>query len=394
MEISTAPFRNNSGGATSTKSILASTLQQHGISTLSSNQQKAILTLDLHKPGTVVDYCQNLVKDKTITNVPRGVYALDDDWRIVLQSLHWYANASKEERQARQIEDPCFLRALYSQRVKKLMNTREQLRNLANTARECRIPRAVSPVTGAMQQPYVAEAPEELRDAQVFPVVTRYTVLSEEIQRLSYYQGRKRNRTETQQENNNAQENLAEELELHVFSSEKDINKHLQKGENLKDCSEEPVAPGDCKVMISFNHKSASKYAVRLTHYLNANGIATFCTDVWNPRGQAGQDWQAATDEGAMTCQYFVMCMTNGWQKSIECQDETKNVFQRKKRGEVTMIPVLFPDFDHHYDKNQKQYWISLKFKAIQHVEKVEGDDESWMKEIKDSIRNNQNQGK
>ena len=66
-------------------------------------------------------------------------------------------------------------------------------------------------------------------------------------------------------------------------------------------------------------------------------------------------------------CDHFITLMKHGWQKSNECQDETKMAYQRYKHKKVTIIPVKFSDFDEDYDESSKQRW-SVKFASIQQV--------------------------
>jgi hypothetical protein len=147
-----------------------------------------------------------------------------------------------------------------------------------------------------------------------------------------------------------------------------------------------PVPPGQCTVMVSFNHKSTGPDAVELTDHLNTNGIKTFCTDVWCPR-QIGDNWQVATTEGVFACKYFVILMDNGWQKSYNCQNECRSALQRQINEEITIIPVKYSDFDTGYDKEKKQFWIR-NLGATKCVDSKNKSPNDWMEKITNHINN------
>jgi hypothetical protein len=157
--------------------------------------------------------------------------------------------------------------------------------------------------------------------------------------------------------------------------------------------SGEPVKPAECVVMVGFNHGSAGDKAVLLTNLLCADGIPTFCTDVFCPRGRVGSNWQKHTTRGVKTCKYFVPLMTNGWQKSEECQDETNKVYQRYKHKEAEILPVRFPDFDTKYDDEQDHFWAD-NFSTMQQMfvndtnDDVNDKENYWMHQVKVSIQN------
>lgn len=136
------------------------------------------------------------------------------------------------------------------------------------------------------------------------------------------------------------------------------------------------VAPDDCKAMVSFNDATAGLDAQTLANFLTDNGIPTFCTRIYCP-GMAG-NWRDVTKTGANTCDFYIPLMTDGWQKSDECQFETKIVENRVADKEVTVIPVWFDSFDKTYDKKEKQfYWNTWKsFQACFRK------DETWMDKV------------
>jgi hypothetical protein len=146
------------------------------------------------------------------------------------------------------------------------------------------------------------------------------------------------------------------------------------------------VPPGECTVMVSFNHKSAGSDAVEMTNDFNSHGIKTFCTDVWCPR-RIGDNWQVATTEGVKTCKYFIMLMNHGWQKSKNCQHECRSALQRQINKEITIIPVRYNDFDETYDNVEKQFWIK-NLGATQCADSKDQSPNDWVEKIRNRINN------
>ena len=120
--------------------------------------------------------------------------------------------------------------------------------------------------------------------------------------------------------------------------------------------------------MVSFNDGTAGPDAEALATFLEKNGVPTFCTKVWCQRN-AG-NWRDATEEGANCCKIYIALMTDGWQRSDECQIETQHVKNRVVTpGEVKIIPVHYVSFDnkfddrmgHHYKNNWKSHQGSFR---------------------------------
>jgi len=123
--------------------------------------------------------------------------------------------------------------------------------------------------------------------------------------------------------------------------------------------------PWNQKTMVSFNNAASGKDAEELANFLTKNGRPTFCTRIYCP-GNAGS-WRKITRQGAAECKYYIPLLTNGWQKSGECQFETKIVVNRSVENEVEIIPVFFDDFDDKYDKESGDYY-KLIWKELQSV--------------------------
>ena len=98
----------------------------------------------------------------------------------------------------------------------------------------------------------------------------------------------------------------------------------------------EVVAPEDCLIMISFNDGSAGENAEALARFLTKNDYPTFCTRIYCP-ANAG-DWRDVTLEGVKTCKLYIPLLTNGWQKSKECQWETRIIIKRIADQDVNVI--------------------------------------------------------
>jgi hypothetical protein len=120
------------------------------------------------------------------------------------------------------------------------------------------------------------------------------------------------------------------------------------------------VEPEDCKIMISFNTKSAGPDAERLTNRLTSEGHPTFCTMVYC-KNMFG-DWRDITEMGALTCKIYIVLMTRMWQDSGECQIETRHIKNRLGDNEVIVIPVWYDSFDKEYDNRRgHNYWKTWK---------------------------------
>jgi hypothetical protein len=153
----------------------------------------------------------------------------------------------------------------------------------------------------------------------------------------------------------------------------------------MAEITPEVIPPGKCIAMVGFNHRSTGPHAVGLTHHLTSNKIPTFCTNVYCPK-TIGDDWQVATTEGIISCKYFIMLMSNGWQLSHNCQHESRNALLRQIKKEITIIPVLYDDFDKKYDKESKQYWMT-NLGATQRADSIDKSPNDWMKKISDRIQ-------
>ncbi|GFH61653.1 hypothetical protein CTEN210_18129 [Chaetoceros tenuissimus] len=117
----------------------------------------------------------------------------------------------------------------------------------------------------------------------------------------------------------------------------------------------EIIHPNDCKVMISFNNATAGEDAEKLCHFLNREKKQTFCTRVFCPNNMG--DWREYTETGANKCKVFIALMTDEWQKSGECQIETKIIKNRLARKRVVVIPVYYKCFDEDYDEDNNHFY-------------------------------------
>jgi len=125
------------------------------------------------------------------------------------------------------------------------------------------------------------------------------------------------------------------------------------------------VEPKNCYAMVSFNNAASGKDAEELAHFLTKNGRPTFCTRIYCPENIGS--WREITKLGAAECKYYIPLLTNGWQKSGECQFETQMVVNRLVDKEVKVLPVFFDDFDVQYDKESGHYY-KLIWKELQSV--------------------------
>jgi len=139
------------------------------------------------------------------------------------------------------------------------------------------------------------------------------------------------------------------------------------------------VAPEDCLVMISFNDATAGPDAEKLAKFLTSMGLPTFCTRVYC-KTRAG-DWRDYTEAGAMKCKFYIPLMTNGWQRSNECQIETKHIKTRLANKEVTVIPIFYDSFDDKYD-NQYGHYYRKTWNSIQSVYKKKDSVQDWKQTV------------
>jgi len=139
---------------------------------------------------------------------------------------------------------------------------------------------------------------------------------------------------------------------------------------------DKPINPEDCEVMVSFNDAASGQDAEDLANFLTAAGHPTFCTRIYCPDNCGS--WRQSTKDGAVHCQYYVALMSNGWQKSFECQFETEIIENRRPQKEVTVIPVYYCDFDDIYDIMERHHYKTT-WNGIQSVKRNIDD---WMKGV------------
>jgi len=123
--------------------------------------------------------------------------------------------------------------------------------------------------------------------------------------------------------------------------------------------------------MVSFNNAASGKDAEELANFLTKNGRPTFCTRIYCPENIGS--WRQITKLGAAECKYYISLLTNGWQKSGECQFETKIVVNRHVQNKVEILPVFFDDFDEEYDQESGHYY-KLTWQELQTVWRNSGD--------------------
>jgi len=134
---------------------------------------------------------------------------------------------------------------------------------------------------------------------------------------------------------------------------------------------QETVEPKNCYAMVSFNNAASGKEAEELANFLTKNGRPTFCTRIYCPENIGS--WRQNTKLGAAECKYYISLLTNGWQKSGECQFETKIVVNRHVQNKVEILPVFFDDFDEEYDQESGHYY-KLTWQELQTVWRNSGD--------------------
>jgi hypothetical protein len=119
----------------------------------------------------------------------------------------------------------------------------------------------------------------------------------------------------------------------------------------------EVVEPGKCKLMVSFNDGSAGSDAGVFTNFLTDSGYPTFCTKVYCP-GLVG-NWRDKCNMAAETCTIYIPLITNGWQLSPECQQETVIIKNRRASRDdvfVKVIPVWYMPISKHESAFDKKY--------------------------------------
>ena len=126
--------------------------------------------------------------------------------------------------------------------------------------------------------------------------------------------------------------------------------------------------------MISFNDASAGTDAMKLTDFLTANGYDTFCTKNYCQYNSG--NWRYFTLQGVNYCKLYIPLMTNGWQRFNEYQFETEVIKNRCADRKITVIPVIYSDFDKKYDRDQSHFYLSI-WRNIQSVYK--DNDTNWM---------------
>jgi len=133
--------------------------------------------------------------------------------------------------------------------------------------------------------------------------------------------------------------------------------------------------PDQCLVMVGFNQATAGPEAEMLTKTLNEAYFPTFCTAVYCPSTGGGGNWRKMTITGVQHCHVFIALMTHGWQKSYECAWEFERVLHRAARRQVTIIPIMYEDFDPDYDEENDMFVAQIGgfIQFIYHR------DESWV---------------
>jgi len=142
----------------------------------------------------------------------------------------------------------------------------------------------------------------------------------------------------------------------------------------------EVVAPEECQIMISFNDRSAGENAEALARFLTNKNFPTFCTRIFCPANVG--DWRDATEKGVKTCKIYIPLLTKGWQKSDECQYETRLIRNRFAARAVTIMPVYYEDFDEAYDDTTDGHGYKFKWNDLQSVFREKGDEDKWMNTI------------
>lgn len=130
--------------------------------------------------------------------------------------------------------------------------------------------------------------------------------------------------------------------------------------------------------MISFNNATAGEDAEKLCHFLNHKGKQAFCTRVFCPYNIG--NWREYTVVGANKCKVFIALMTDGWQKSNECQFETDIIKTRLANKRVQVIPVRYSTFDLDYDEESFHFYSTM-WNSYQGIPCKEKDDD-WMESI------------
>jgi hypothetical protein len=138
------------------------------------------------------------------------------------------------------------------------------------------------------------------------------------------------------------------------------------------------VAPSECTVMVEFHQKSTCGDAANLTNYLNSRGISTSCN---------GMSLQDDTEDRVITCQYFVMLITKGYQESKEYQDKFNNNYQKFQdihNTNVTITAVIDEDCNKECEFSSNHWLTRVKLRSAQQVFKETSP--NWMEEIESII--------
>lgn len=141
------------------------------------------------------------------------------------------------------------------------------------------------------------------------------------------------------------------------------------------------ISPEECLVMVGFNMRTGGDDAKMLTQELNQAGFATFCTLVYCP-DHGGENWREKTTKGFQTCRVFIPLMTKGWQESKECKWEFQRVIDRAVKEEVTIIPVMYEDFDDDLDSKNGDLKIQ-----IGSIEFIFHSDSGWVERVVKSVK-------
>lgn len=156
------------------------------------------------------------------------------------------------------------------------------------------------------------------------------------------------------------------------------FNENQKKEGEQDSCPVEVVDPRDSKIMISFNNESAGEDAEKLCNFLNRHGKKAFCSRIYCARNLG--DWRRATEIAAVSSEVFIPLMTDGWQKSNECQYETEIIKNRVVNKSVKVIPVYYKSFDLDYDKSSEQFYKVI-WRSFQSIQSKENNDK-WMEAV------------
>jgi len=141
--------------------------------------------------------------------------------------------------------------------------------------------------------------------------------------------------------------------------------------------------PDQCLVMVGFNQATAGPEAIMLTQALQEAGFPTFCTAVYCPSTGGGGNWRKMTITGVQHCRVFIPLMTHGWQKSCECVWEFERVLHRAARREVTIIPIMYEDFDEGYDEENDMFVAQIG----RFIQWIYHRDKSWVDLAREGVK-------